>query len=91
MNGFLRHRFRQNTAKTSECIDNPPFLTDTFQLVLKGIEMTATLYEQFLAVGSVKSLLTGKEIPVSQSEPENTSDTQQKSSSHTQNAASHQH
>lgn len=29
--------------------------------------MAMTLYEQFLAVGSVKSLLTGKEISVPQS------------------------
>ncbi|MBO4521173.1 MAG: hypothetical protein J5787_08220 [Alphaproteobacteria bacterium] len=29
--------------------------------------MAATLYEQFLAVGSVKSLLTGKEISAPQS------------------------
>ena len=30
--------------------------------------MPTSLYEQFLAVGSVKSLLTGKEISTSQTE-----------------------
>ncbi|MBR1944835.1 MAG: hypothetical protein IJ846_00885 [Alphaproteobacteria bacterium] len=30
--------------------------------------MSVSLYEQFLAVGSVKSLVTGKEYPVPQTE-----------------------
>lgn len=34
--------------------------------------MSISLYEQFMAVGSVKSLLTGKEISVPQTEETNT-------------------
>ncbi|MBR4127782.1 MAG: hypothetical protein IKR09_09445 [Alphaproteobacteria bacterium] len=34
--------------------------------------MSISLYEQFMAIGSVKSLLTGKEISVPQAEETNT-------------------
>ena len=50
--------------------------------------MAATLYEQFLAVGSVKSLLTGKEFPSSQPETKTTSDTQQSNTTSTQKTTS---
>lgn len=34
------------------------------------MSVSASLYEQFLAVGSVKSLLTGKEYPQEDARPE---------------------
>lgn len=39
--------------------------------------MSVSLYEQFLAVGSVKSLLTGKEYPAPQSESQTTAEDRQ--------------
>ena len=43
--------------------------------------MPASLYEQFLAVGSVKSLLTGKEISTSQTDEKITTKDQTTTSS----------
>ena len=41
--------------------------------------MSVSLYEQFLAIGSVKSLVTGKEYPVPQTESATPSEDRQPS------------